>query len=107
MLLAFLLLQAAPPAAEAALPDIELNIRAQAREVRIVQEGQASLEVHASSDGGNVVHVDAPVAAGRTRMRDVGVEIRAEARIADPLEDRARQGPADQNPEPPETPEPQ
>jgi hypothetical protein len=107
MLLALLLLQAAPPAPAAQLPDIELDIRAHAREVRIVREGAASLEVRAGPDGGNIVHVDAPVAAGRTRMRNVGVEIRAEARIADPFEDRARQGPTDQNPPPPETPEPQ
>ena len=92
MLAALLLLQAAaaqPP------PDIELQIDASVRRVRIEREGEASLEV--SGGPGSAVRVDAPEASGRQRLRNVNVQVRAEARIADPR----------QNPEAAETPRPE
>ena len=59
MLLAFLLAaQAAQPS-----PDIELEIRATVREVRIEQAGEASLEMRAGPDGGTIVDVDKPETA--------------------------------------------
>jgi hypothetical protein len=80
MLLALLLaLQAAPAA-----PDIELEIRADVREVRIERSGEASLELRAAPDGGTRVDVDKPEAAGRRRLRNVSLRVKAEARIADP-----------------------
>jgi hypothetical protein len=97
MLLLALLLQTAPATVQTP-PDIELNIRATAREVRIVRKGEARLELRAGPDGGgNVVRVEAPDAAGRTQLRNAVVNVHAEARIADPLENRTA----------PETPAPQ
>ena len=80
MLIIALLLQAtaSPP------PDIELNARATVREVRIRQRGEASLEVHAGPDAGSDVRVEKPAANGRARLRNVNVNVHAEARIADP-----------------------
>jgi hypothetical protein len=93
MLIALLLaLQAAPAA-----PDIELDIRANVREVRIERRGETSLELRAVPDGGTQVDVDRPEAAGRRRLRNVSVRVKAEARIADPFA----------NSPPPETASPQ
>ena len=91
MLLIALLVQTAP------LPDIELNAHATVREVRIQQRGETSLTVHASPDAGSDVRVDKPQANGRARLRNVTVNVHAEARIAAPA----------QNPVPVETPSPQ
>ncbi len=79
-MLFLLLLQAA--AAQA--PDIELNATVRARSVEIEKQGNASLTVTTSPDGGNVVDVKAPKANGRKRLRNVTVDVRAEARIGDP-----------------------
>ena len=80
MLIALLLaLQAAP-----APPDIELDIRANVREVRIERSGETSLELRAAPDGGSHVDVDKPGTAGRRRLRNVSIRVKAEARIADP-----------------------
>ena len=73
--------QAASPA-----PDVALDVRVQARDVRIEQRGQATLELRASPDGGIVENVDRPDAAGRRRLRNVDVRVQAEARIADPTQ---------------------
>ena len=72
--------------AAAAPPDIQLNVRAQVREVRIERKGEASLEVRGGPD--SVVRVEAPQANGRRRLRNVRIEVDAEARIADPLQNR-------------------
>jgi len=92
MLTALLLLQAA--AAQPAA-DIELRIDASVRRVRIEREGDASLEV--SGGPGSEVRVEAPEANGRRTLRNVDVRVRAEARIADPQQNR----------EPPETARPE
>ena len=75
MILLLLALQAAP------LPDIELHATLNARSVTIEKKGEATLEVTASPDAGSVVKVDAPNANGRKTLRDVRVEVDAEARI--------------------------
>ena len=80
---------APPPAVAATAPDIELDIRATIREVRIRQRGDTSLEVRAEPDGGSLVDVDRPDSGGRTRLRNVDVRVKAEARIADPADIRA------------------
>ena len=98
-MLFLLLAQAATPA-----PDIQLDIHATAREVRIEQSGETSLEVRAGPDAGSKVEIDRPEADGRTRLRNVDVTVRAEARIADPATDIVE--PAT-NPAEPETPSPQ
>ena len=77
-----LLLQtAAQPSA-----DIVLDARAQIRDVRIRQAGETSLEVHGGP--GSDVQVDKPQSQGRTRLRNVNVSVHAEARVADPQENR-------------------
>jgi len=86
MLSALLLLQAAA-AAPATPPDIELQVDASIRRVRIERQGEASLEVRGGE--GSVVNVEAPEANGRRTLRNVNVRVRAEARIADPQQIRA------------------
>ena len=73
----FLLLQAAtaPP------PDIELNFTARARSVTIEQKGEAKLEVRGEGPGNRVdVRVE-PKAQGRTQIRNVTVDVHAEASV--------------------------
>jgi hypothetical protein len=84
-----ILLQAATATSPAA--DIELDVRVQAREVRIERSGTTSLTV--SGGPGSDVSVDKPAADGRRRLRNVDARVRAEARVADPR----------QNPPAPET----
>ena len=77
-----LLLQAtAQPSA-----DIVLDARAQIRDVRIRQSGETSVEVRGGP--GSDVRVDKPQTQGRTRLRNVNVSVRAEARVADPQENQ-------------------
>jgi hypothetical protein len=82
-MLLLLLAQAAPPQSA---PDIALNATIRARQVTIEKQGNASLIVTTSPDGGNVVDVRAPKADGRRELRDVEVKVRAEARIVDPAQ---------------------
>jgi len=99
MLSILILLQAAT---SQRLPDVELNARVRARSVTIEKQGNASLTVSTSPDGGgNIVDVGAPKANGRRTLRNVEVGVRAEARIADP--GSARQN----NPDQAETAQPQ
>lgn len=89
-------------AAAAAPPDIELRADVRARSVTIEKKGDARLTVTTSPDGGgNIVDVRAPDAEGRKTLRNVEVRVRAEARIADPLQPPAN------NPSQPETTPPQ
>jgi hypothetical protein len=84
MLTLLALLQAA-----SAQPDIELNIRARARSVEIERKGEAKLEVRAEPDAGSRVEARVePKAEGRTSLRNVEVNIRAAASIADPQQIR-------------------
>jgi hypothetical protein len=81
VLTALFLLQAA---ATAAKPDIELDIRARARSVEIVQKGEARLELKAEPDAGSRVEARVtPKAQGRTRLRNVDVSIHGEARLSE------------------------
>ena len=76
-------LQAAQPAtAERAGPaDIQLQVRAQVREVRVRQQGEASLTVRGGP--GSEVRVEAPSGGGTRRLRNVNVIVDAEARVAE------------------------
>ena len=65
-------------------PDIEVNVHATVREVRIRQRGETSLQVHASPDGGSNVRVANPPPNARAQARNRVVDIHAEARIAAP-----------------------
>jgi hypothetical protein len=84
MIISLLLLQAAAQQA----PDIELNVRARARSVEIEQKGEAKLEVR-GGEGSRVEARVAPKAEGRTRLRNVTVDVRAEARLDEGVEIRA------------------
>jgi hypothetical protein len=76
-MLLLILLQAA--AAQA--PDIELNLRARAKSVRIERKGEARLDVQGEGPGNRVdVRVE-PKAEGRTELRNVTVDIYAEASV--------------------------
>ena len=88
-MLFLMLIQAAVQA-----PDIQLDIRATARDVRIERQGQTSLTVTASPDAGSAAATEKPETQGRQRLRNVDVRVRAEARIADP---QNRQVPATQS----------
>jgi hypothetical protein len=79
LLLALLAAQAATDQAPA---DIELNLHATVREVRIRQRGETSLEVRASPDANSRVVVTRP--PGNQNARNATVDVHAEARIAAP-----------------------
>ena len=70
--------------AQAAPPDIQFGARIEARSVTIEKKGEARLEIRAVPDGGSLVKVEAPKANGRKTLKNVRIEIDAEARIADP-----------------------
>jgi hypothetical protein len=83
-----LLAQAAASGTQA--PDIELNIRATARSVRIERKGEAKLEVRGGPDaGGQTQTTVTPPSQGATTLRNVTVEVRAQASIGDPAQNRA------------------
>ena len=65
----------------AALPDIEFHATIAARSVTIEKQGEATLEVRADPGAGSFVKIEAPKANGRKTLRDVRVQVDAEARI--------------------------
>lgn len=73
----FILLQAAPAQA----PDIELNLNLRARSVTIEKKGEARLEVHGEGPGNRVDVKVEPKTEGRTELRNVTVDVHAEASI--------------------------
>ena len=82
-------------AAAAPAPDIQLDVRATIRDVRIQRRGETRLEV--SGGPGSDVRVERPDSNGRTRLRNVVVRVQAEARIADPLQPQRAQEPEPQS----------
>ncbi|HYJ83433.1 MAG TPA: hypothetical protein VEW26_11420 [Allosphingosinicella sp.] len=75
-MIALLLLQAAAQA-----PDIELDVSLRAKSVRIERKGEARLDVRGEGPGNRVdVRVE-PKAEGRTQLRNVRVDVHAEASI--------------------------
>ena len=78
----------------AALPDISLNATISARSVTIEKRGEARLEMTASPDAGSLVKVEAPRANGRKTLRNVRVQVDAEARIGTDLPAPATEPPA-------------
>jgi hypothetical protein len=65
----------------AVLPDISLHATVKARSLHIEEHGEAKLEVRADPDAGSLVKVEAPKANGAATLRNVTVNIDAEARI--------------------------
>lgn len=93
MMWLLLLLQAASPP-----PDIELNVHATARSVKIERKGETKLEVRAGPDAGSRAETRVtPPAQGKTELRNVTLDLHAEARI----------GEGGENPPPGETSTPQ
>jgi len=65
--------------AAAQAPDIELNLSLRAKSVKIERKGEARLEVQGEGPGNRVdVRVDAQ---GRTELRNVTVDVHAEASV--------------------------
>jgi len=75
---------AAAGGAAAHLPDIELNARVRAREVRIEQQGEAHVRVWAEPSAGDDVKVDRNLPRGQRTYRNLDVKLHAEARLAEP-----------------------
>jgi hypothetical protein len=100
MIATLFLLQAAAQAPAQSAPDIELVAHARARSVTIEKKGEAKLTVRSEPDGGNLVDVRAPKANGQRTLRNVEVDVHAEARIGDPQRREI-------NPDQAETPRPQ
>ena len=71
-------------AAPATPPDIEVNVRATVREVRVTRRGETSLRVYASPDGGSRAETPRPAGEREIRRRNAAVNMHAEARIAEP-----------------------
>jgi hypothetical protein len=68
-------------AAAAHGPDIELNVHARIKSLKIEQKGEARLEVEGQGPGNRVdVRVE-PKAEGRTQLRNVTVDVHAEASV--------------------------
>jgi hypothetical protein len=84
-MLLLLLLQAAAQA-----PDISLDVQMRAKSVDIERKGEARLEARAEPDGGSRTDSRTrPPTKGATKLRNVLVDVHAEARIADPQQNRA------------------
>ncbi|HEX6375232.1 MAG TPA: hypothetical protein VFZ91_05885 [Allosphingosinicella sp.] len=76
-MLLFLLLQAT--AAQA--PDIELDLQARIKSVKIERKGEARLEVRGEGPGNRVEVRVEPKPEGRTELRNVTVDVHAEASV--------------------------
>lgn len=76
-----ILLQAAAQA-----PDIELDLSLSARSVTIERKGEARLEVRGEGPGNRVEVKVEPKAQGRAELRDVTVDVHAEASVREGVE---------------------
>ena len=82
-MIGLLLLQAA-----AGQPDIELDLNARIKSVTIERKGEARLEVRGEGPGNNIEVRVEPKPEGRTELRNVTVDIHAEASVGDPAQIR-------------------
>ena len=76
-MLLLILLQAAQA------PDVELDVRARIKWVRIERRGEARLEVRGEGPGNRVDVKVEPKAEGRTELRNLTVDVHAEASVQD------------------------
>ena len=87
MILALIMLQAAGAGMP---PDIELNVHATIRSVRIEQKGETRLEVRGGADAGSRAETRiTPPANGATNLRNVTLDVHAEARTGDGRQNQA------------------
>jgi hypothetical protein len=84
MSLSLIILQLAVTPISPALPDIELNARVHVLEVTIKQDGQATLQVSATPGEPQPVEVRRSAPKGSQRYRNLTINLRAKAQIADP-----------------------
>ena len=84
MLIALAILQAAATQA----PDIELDVRARFKSLKIERKGEARLEVRGEGPGNRVEAKIEPKAQGRTELRNVRIDVHAEASVTDPAQIR-------------------
>ncbi|HEX8241423.1 MAG TPA: hypothetical protein VF574_16935 [Allosphingosinicella sp.] len=73
-------------AAATQLPDVELDLHARAKSVRIEQKGEARLEVRGEGPGNRVDVKVEPKAQGRTELRNVNVDVHAQASVQEGVE---------------------
>ena len=84
MSLSLAILQLATTQAPMTLPDIELNARIRAREVVVRQEGEARMTVSVEPGVTQPVEVNRSAPPGAQRYRNLTIDLRAVAQIADP-----------------------
>ncbi len=85
MSLALAILQLVSAQAPAPQPDIELNARVRMREVAVRQSGDARIAVQVEPGEAPPVKVQRSAPAGAQRYRNLTIDLRAHARIADPF----------------------
>ncbi|MBV8915242.1 MAG: hypothetical protein JOZ05_19665 [Acetobacteraceae bacterium] len=90
--LLFLQLAAAPVAATATPPDIELNAHVQAREVTIREEAPVRLSLHAEPGNAPPVKVTRSAPGGAKSYRNLTLDLHGEARVVDPRQAQSQQG---------------
>ena len=71
------------------LADIELTARAQVRDLRIEQQGEARVRLRAEPSAGDKVAVERNLPKGQRRYRNLDIKVSAEARLA---RDRSQPG---------------
>ena len=79
-----ILMLAAAVGSGAALPDIEINARVRAREVKIEQQGQASARVRLEPSGDQRIDVERNLPRGRATYRNLDLRLDVEGRLAVP-----------------------
>ena len=81
---AVLFAQLVAPAAVEHLPDIEVRAGARAERVDVKQQGEAKIELRVEPGGTGPVRVERSAPAGQRSYRNLNIDFRAAARIADP-----------------------
>jgi len=80
-----LIAQLAAGAVTAQPADVSVTAHVEARSVKIEHEGRATLTLHAEpSAGAEPIEVQRSAPPGKTQYRNLTVDLKAEARIADP-----------------------
>ena len=97
-----LFLQLAGAAGATALPppDIEVSARVTAREVRVRQEGAARISLRADPGVAPPVRVERSAPPGAKRYRNLTIDLKAEARLANREPNSTQQGSTDEADQP-------
>ncbi|HYD24776.1 MAG TPA: hypothetical protein VEB68_08255 [Croceibacterium sp.] len=65
-------------------PDVAIGASVRIRELKIEQQGRASARVFVEPSAGERIEVERNLPKGRTRYRNLELEVNVEARLADP-----------------------